>query len=138
MRLSRPLPKRFARDEAGSGSVEACLWMPVLFAFFILVLDGTYLFLRDSEIRRVVQDGSRQYVMGFFGTDTGEMQTWIEERLAPIAPNAVAETTVDAATGVLFTSVRYPASDTDLTGWIGKLTDLTLSAHVVNKLETAS
>lgn len=138
MRLSLPLPRRFARDEAGSGSVEACLWMPVLFAFFILVLDGTYLFLRDSEIRRVVQDGSRQYVIGFFGTDTGAMDSWIEARLALIAPHAVAQSTIDAATGVLFTSVSYPASDTDLTGWVGKLTGLTLSAHVVNKLETAS
>ena len=138
MRLSLPLPKRFARDEAGSGSVEACLWMPVLFAFFILVLDATYLFLRDSEIRRVVQDGSRQYVMGFFGTDTGKMQTWIEERLARIAPHAEASVTIDDTNDVLLTAVRYPASDTDLTGWIGKLTGLTLSAHVVNKLETSS
>ena len=125
----------FLRDESGSGTIEACLWLPVLIGFFILIFDATYVFLRDGEIRRVVQEGNRQYVKGLHGTQPAGLETWIETKLGQLAPNANATSLVDSTTGLLTTTITYPASDTDVTGWVSALTGLEITIHTVNQTE---
>ena len=117
----------FLKDESGGGTIEACLWLPVLIGFFILIFDATYVFLKDGEIRRVLQEGNRQYVKGLHSNDPTELETWIETTLAQLAPNANATSSLDSTTGILTTSVTYPASDTDITGWVSALTGLVIT-----------
>lgn len=126
---------RFFSDESGSGSVEACLWLPVLVGFFILIFDASYVFLRDGEIRRVLAEGNRQYVKGLFGTEPSELETWIETQLSQLSPNADAAATVDSSNGLLTTTITYPASDTDITGWVSALTGLVITVQAVNQTE---
>lgn len=131
--LNRVRP--FLRNESGNASAEACLWLPILLAFFITSLDATYVFLRDGEIRRVVQEGSRQYVKGLHGTDLASAKSWIESELDQLAPNAEASLKHDSTGTLLVTTLTYPASDTDLTGWISALTGLTLTVQTVHQSE---
>ena len=128
--------RHFLRDTSGSGTIEACLWIPVLLAFFVTSFDATYVFLRDGEIRRVVQEGSRQYIKGLHGTDLAKAEKWIETALDPLAPNANATVKLDSSGELLVTTITYPASDTDLTGWVSALTGLTLTVQTVHQTET--
>ena len=125
----------FLKDESGSGSIEACLWVPALFGFFVLVFDASYVFLRDGEIRRVMHEGNRQYVKGLFASQTEALETWIEAEVSGISPNAEATATVDSTTGLLTTTISYPASDTDVTGWMSALTGLVITVQAVNQTE---
>ena len=125
----------FIQDDSGSATIEACLWIPVLLAFFITSFDATYVFLRDGEIRRVVQEGSRQYVKGLHGSDPASAEKWIETELKSLTPNADATVKIDSSGELLITTLNYPASDTDLTGWVSALTKLKLSVQTVHQLE---
>ena len=75
--------RRFFCNEAGSASAEACLWLPIMLGLFITTFDATYVFLRDGEIRRVVQEGGRQYIKGLHGTDLASAEDWIETSFDP-------------------------------------------------------
>lgn len=126
--------RRFRRDEAGGATVEACLWLPFFFAFFILVLDATFVFARQSDAHRIVQDGTRQYITGGIDT-TADLETWLETAMQPIAPSAVATVTIDTTKDLLTARISYSAEDTDLTGATGVLGGLTIRVQSVQLIE---
>ncbi len=128
--------RRFFCNEAGSASAEACLWLPIMLGLFITTFDATYVFLRDGEIRRVVQEGGRQYIKGLHGTDLASAEDWIETTLSQLSPNADATVKFDSSGELLVTTLTYPASDTDLTGWVSALTGLTLTVQTIHKVES--
>lgn len=121
---------RFRRDEAGSATFEALIWIHVMLFFLLLILDATTIFMQNSKIQRIVQDGNRQYIKGVFAGDTNELEDWLEATLDPITPNAVATATVDGA-GLLVTSVTYPTADTELSG----VTNLVGITYVLDALQ---
>lgn len=125
---------RFVRDEAGGATVEACLWLPFFFVFFILILDATFIFARQSDAHRVVQDGTRQFVTG--GIDTlAELETWLEAAMQPIAPSADATVALDTTKDLLTARISYNAEDTDLTGATGVLGGLTIRVQSIQLVE---
>jgi Flp pilus assembly protein TadG len=124
---------RFLRSEDGSATVEACIWLPFFFFFFLLILDATFIFLRQADAQRIVQDGSRLYVVGAIKT-TSDLETWLESSMAPISPNAKATTNI-GANGFLTAQISYPAEDTDLTGATGMLGGATMRVQSVQILE---
>ncbi len=124
--------RAFVRSERGAATVEACLWIPVLLTFFILILDATIIFLRETDAQRIVQDGTRQYVTGAIETEA-ELDAWLEDMMSAISPNAQANSTVSS--GVLTTTIEYPAEDTDLTGSAGLLGGLTMKVRSIQLVE---
>lgn len=132
--------RRFARSEEGGISVEACLWLPFFLFFFFIVINLSMLFSQHAGIQRVVQDGARQYVTGRFGFDaTGRnaLEAWIEATVSPVAPNVNATATFDATSGLLTTTVTYPATDNLLGGTgSGLFSGLTMRARTVHLTES--
>ncbi len=122
----------FARSETGSATVEACLWLPFLFFFFILILDATIIFMREADAQRIVQDGTRQFVTGAIDSEA-ELDAWLEATMAAISPNAKASSTISS--GVLTATIEYPAEDTDLTGSAGLLGGLTMKVQSIQLVE---
>ena len=58
MTMLRKLPGnagRLIRSERGSCTIEACFWLPFFLFFFVLIFDATYVFMRNGEVRRIVQ-----------------------------------------------------------------------------------
>lgn len=126
--------RAFVRSEDGSATVEACLWIPFFAAFFILILDATFIFLQQADAQRIVQDANRQYISKSIGS-LAALESWIETTMTPLSANATATATIDASTGILTTRLEYPAEDTDLTGSTGLLGGLTMRVQAVHLTE---
>lgn len=130
--------RRFSRDEDGSATVEACLWLPFFIFFFVMILDATTIFMNQARVHRIVQDANRQFVVGVFKSAANEEQAleqWIEQSLAPITPSASASASVDTQ-GLLTTQVSYPSGETDLTGATGVLGSLTMRVQAIHQTES--
>lgn len=123
--------QRFWKEEKGTATVEAVLWMPMFFGAFMLIVDVSMLFNGQTQVLRVVQDANRNFSVGRIAT-TADLSTYIESRLATMAPNATASSTVSA--GSIITNVSIPSSDLIMTGWfdmLGKTTVSVRSEHLV-------
>lgn len=117
---------RFARDEAGSSTIEAVLWLPILFWVMILVVDVSFIFNGRAEAFRVIQNGNRAYSVGQLTSDE-ETQSFIQRALSSISPN-VAVTTV-SENGIISTDVTIPASDLMVIHSMPGLSNLELVIH---------
>lgn len=115
--------KRFSKDESGSATVEAVLWLPVFFAFIIIVADASFIFFGQNQAHRLVQDANRQYSIGRLA-DLDELDAYLTASLAPFAPNASVSTAEDL--GIVKSSVSIPASDLVAVGLITALRDATI------------
>jgi Flp pilus assembly protein TadG len=60
--------RRFARDDAGSVTVEAVLWLPLFFGFLMLVADVSMAFYGKAQAFRLVQDTNRALSVGVYTT----------------------------------------------------------------------
>jgi Flp pilus assembly protein TadG len=104
---------RFLRGERGTGTIEFLIWCPFILAFFFLMLEASTIFLHTNAIRRIVQDGNRQYVRG-------------------VTVTAV----VDATSGQLTTKVSFPSTDVDIAGWSKLLPTFTIYIRGIEQTES--
>lgn len=119
---------RFRRDQGGSATIESVIWMTAFFGLIILVSDASLAFFGKAEAFRAVQDGNRAYAVGRL-TTPGAVKAWIEAEMEPIAPNAVATTTVSG--GLVSSSLAMPASDLLLFGSLDAVSITVRSQHYV-------
>ncbi len=109
---------RLRKDEAGVVTVEAVLWLPMFIFFFCAVVDLSFVFHKQAEAYRVVQDANRAFSVGRLG-GTEETETWISERMGHVSSRAQVFTSV--TDGVILTQVALPIEDLDATGMFGFL-----------------
>ena len=55
---------RFRRDETGSMTVEFVLWVPIIVALLVTMIDATTLYVTHSEMWNVARDTARRMVTG--------------------------------------------------------------------------
>lgn len=125
--MSRLLPRglrRFIKNDNGTATVEAVLWLPLFFALFGLMTDAAMVFNGHSRVLRIVQDANRNLSVGRLET-TDETQDWVMARLAQLSPNATVST--DITSGVATTTAFVPAADLEILGFFGALNTLTIS-----------
>lgn len=103
----------FCRRDRGAATIEVILWLPFFLGLFSLMVDISMIFNNQSRIMRIIQDGNRNYSIRRFETNA-ETETYVENRIAPISPNASAVTTNVA--GLITTTVTVPLADLDLLG----------------------
>ena len=113
--LCRPrfVLSRFLRREEGSSTIEAILWIPLIFTLLIMILDVSFVYFERSQALRLIQDINRAYSVGRFD-DEAEATAALRAAIQRISPNAVpAEnfTTYDSTTGLITSVVNMPASD---------------------------
>lgn len=102
--------KSFRKNEDGTATVETVLWLPVLFLIFILIINASFVFYKQTIMLRVVQDANRALSVGRI-TTIAATQTMITTRLANLSSNSTAKTTVDLATGIITSTAEIPVAD---------------------------
>ncbi len=123
---------QFRKDEDGVVAVEFVLIFPLLFAVLCLMVDLAFIFNSRAEVLRVIQDANRNVSIGRL-QDTDSAQTYIEQTLAYMTPNAVAQASIVA--GVVTTVVTYPASDVMVSGLFTKLLSIDLTKGAQHRVE---
>ncbi len=106
-RSSRRL-RRFRKDEEGSFSVEAVIWMPIFAMMLGITMNISTVFFTESQMLRVVQDGNRAYSLGRMANTT-QVEEYIAAQLA--YTGAALTVTTSLADGNIVTMLQAPATD---------------------------
>ncbi len=114
---------RFLRDDKGSFTVEAVIWLPVFILVLCMIADTSLIFAKQSRVMRVVQDANRFYAVGKFADNTAT-QNYILGLVRPVSPNVTAVSTL--TNGIITTTVTMPARDLIATGVLPVLRSVTV------------
>jgi Flp pilus assembly protein TadG len=119
----------WSRAEDGSATVEAVLWIPFFMLLLALIADASFLFHRQAQMLRAVQDANRAFSTGQF-TSTDQVRDALIAQYAPLSSHVQAVSLLDTATvpsGIIRTSLSIPARDVNSIGLIASLSNLNLS-----------
>lgn len=120
---------RFSKDEEGSVTVEAVLWLPVFVGFFALIADASLVFHSQAQMYRLLQDANRAYSIGRI-TSEEDTEDAILTEARRWSDNVVVDTR-RGDDGVITSVMVIPAQDLDAVGFFGVLgrLNLTISAQ---------
>lgn len=99
---------RFWKDEEGSFTIEAVIWMPIFAIVLAVVVNVSLVFFSESQILRVVQDANRAFSLGRLDS-TEAAETYISKKLAYLEATLDIQTTLND--GVIRTVLSSPATD---------------------------
>ena len=123
---------RFLKDDKGSSTIEAVLWLPIFFALFGLMADTAMIFNGYSRVLRVIQDGNRNMSVGRLDTPV-ELENYVTLALQDLSPNATVASEVSA--GVVTTTASIPAADLEILGMFSALNSLTIQVESQQYIE---
>lgn len=117
--------KTFLRQEGGSATIEFVLWLPIVLAILLLVVDSSMLFMGRSHAIRVLQDTNRLYSVGqFTGTPAERItkaQNYALSRLRGLSPSAVV--TTSESNRVVRTRATMETREIAQIGFLGLMID---------------
>lgn len=105
----------FRRDDRGSFTVEALIWLPIFVVVLCMTADTAMIYAKQSQVMRVVQDANRAYAVGKFA-DATATQNYILGRVRPMSPGATAVSSL--VNGIITTTVTMPARELMATGML--------------------
>ena len=112
---------KFLRDDRGSFTVEALIWLPIFVVVLCMTADTAMIYAKQSQVMRVVQDANRSYAVGKFA-DGAATETYILNLVHPMSPNATASSVL--TNGIITTTVTMPARDLIATGMLPVLSGM--------------
>jgi Flp pilus assembly protein TadG len=129
--------KAFSRQETGSASIEIVLWLPIVIAILLLIVDSSMLFMSRSHAMRVLQDTNRLYSVGQFTGTPAERIEKAEDyalaRLTGLSPSATA-TTVET-NRVVRTQATMETREIAQIGFLGLMIDMTMVVTAEHRVE---
>lgn len=129
--------KAFLRQEGGSATIEFVLWLPIVMAILLLVVDSSMLFLSRSHAMRVLQDTNRLYSVGQFTGTAAERitkaQNYALSRLRGLSPSAAVTTTVN--NGVVRTRATMETREIAAVGFLGMMIDTEMVVAAEHRVE---
>lgn len=125
---SRPI----ARNEEGTATIEAVLWLPVFLTLFGLVADVSTIMGREAQILRIVETANRALAVGAFQT-TLDAKAYISNEVKAFSGNAAVAVIIDK--GIISSNVSLPAADLTITGLLHVFSSLQLSVEASQMLE---
>lgn len=129
--------KAFLRQEGGSSTIEFVLWLPLVIAILLLVVDSSMLFMSRSQALRVLQDTNRLYSVGqFTGTPAERIaaaQNYALSRLRGMSPSATA-TTVET-NRVVQTRATLQTAEIARIGFLGMMINTTMVVSAEHRVE---
>lgn len=129
MRAKARTVANFSKCESGAATVEVVLWMPFLLLLIALIADASFLFNRQAQMYRTVQDVNRAYAARQLDT-TEQVRDILIDLYNPVSLEVQADSHLDTsqiASGVIRTSLSIPARDVVSIGIIANLTNLNLT-----------
>lgn len=100
--------ERFLRDDDGSFTIEAVIWMPIFAIILALIFNVSMVFFTESQLLRIVQDANRAFSLGRLD-DTTATENYITNALAYLDTTVAVTTTLDG--GIISTVLNVPAVD---------------------------
>ncbi len=100
--------EKFRKDQEGSATVEAVLWLPFFVIIFVMIADVSFVFHRQSQALRVVQDANRAFSVGRLNS-TIETEDFVLAGIAAYTTGASVSTTVTS--GIIRTTTLIPVDD---------------------------
>jgi Flp pilus assembly protein TadG len=132
-----PEIKTFLRQETGGVTIEFVLWLPIVMAILLLIVDSSLLFMSRSHAMRVLQDTNRLYSVGqFTGTPAERItqaQNYALARLTGFSPSATA-TTVET-NRVVRTRATMETREVAQIGFLGMMIDMTMVVTAEHRVE---
>ncbi|MES2915582.1 MAG: TadE/TadG family type IV pilus assembly protein [Pseudomonadota bacterium] len=129
--------KAFLRQEGGSATIEFVLWLPIVMAILLLVVDSSMLFMSRSHAMRVLQDTNRLYSVGqFTGTPAERItkaQNYALSRLRGLSPSATATTIEENR--VVRTLATMETKEIAAIGFLGMMIDTTMVISAEHRVE---
>lgn len=116
--------KRLWQRDGGTASAEVVILTPVFLILFGMVTDASFVFGRQAEILRVIQDANRSLAVGKFLT-VGQAETYVADNIAHLSDET--DVAVAVTNGIISTTVTLPASDLTSTGLFEAINSLTLT-----------
>ena len=114
----------FRKDEGGSATLEAVLWLPVFISFMVLAADASFIFFGQNQAYRVVQDANRNLSIGRLQSEE-EVVDYVLERLSSISPNATVTAIIDG--GIIASVAKIPVTDLMATSFFSAFLDVELT-----------
>ena len=128
---------RLTRDEDGSATIEAVLWLPVFFWLIMIVADASLAFLAKAEAFRILQDGNRLYSVHALKT-TAEVEAYVKQRLGSLSSRAVATSAtakVNTTFDVVQTTLEIPITDVVLFNTLSVMDSWSMSIRAEHYVE---
>lgn len=129
--------KAFPRQESGSSTIEFVLWLPIVIAILLLIVDSSMLFMSRTHAMRVLQDTNRLYSVGqFTGTPAERIQQaqdYALARLTGLSPSAT--TTTVELNRVVRTQATMETREIAQIGFLGLMIDMTMVVTSEQKVE---
>ena len=122
------LRRRIAADD-GSATVEAVLWIPFFMLLLALIADASFLFHRQAQMLRAVQDANRAFSTGQLDS-TDAVQAILVAQYTSLSDDVRAVSVLDTDIvpgGIIRTSLSIPARDVNSIGLIASLSNLNLT-----------
>jgi Flp pilus assembly protein TadG len=138
--------KAFLRQEGGSATIEFVLWLPIVIAILLLVVDSSMLFMSRSHAMRVLQDTNRLYSVGQFTSNQQDIEAARAERLAKardyalsrlrgLSPSATV-TAAEVGNGVVRTTATMSTKEIAAIGFLGMMIDTTMVVSAEHRVES--
>ena len=122
----------FAKDESGSSTIEAVLWLPMFMLLLSMVADASFIFHGQAQALRIVQDGNRAFSVGRL-EDTAATQAYIRSNLISLSRGARVTTTLSG--GIITTTALISVDDLLAIGSVGALTGFDITVKSQHFLE---
>ena len=122
----------FAKDESGSSTIEAVLWLPMFMLLLSMVADASFIFHGQAQALRIVQDGNRAFSVGRL-EDAAATQAYIRSNLISLSRGARVTTTLSG--GIITTTALISVDDLLAIGSVGALTGFDITVKSQHFLE---
>ena len=122
----------FAKDESGSSTIEAVIWLPLFMLLLSMVADASFVFHGQAQALRIVQDGNRAFSVGRL-EDTAATQAYIRSNLISLSRGARVTTTLSG--GIITTTALISVDDLLAIGSVGALTGFDITVKSQHFLE---
>ena len=115
--------RRTLRDESGTATIEALLWIPVFVSLLVLAVDVSMVFYNQSRMTRVVQDANRSLSVGnLSGADA--VIARVKESFAAYGDDVIVTSVVGER---VTTTLSIPARDLDVIGLFQSISNATVT-----------
>lgn len=124
--------RRFSRDEEGSATVEAVLWIPLFFFVLVLVMEASLMFSAQTRVMRIVQDTNRGLAIGLF-PDSASAEVALRAQVRPISPTATVVSRIES--GLAVSTVQMPVADLSSFGFFRDKFDFSIDVRSQQLIE---